>query len=188
MTEYLQGVSVRLATAMNRRRFIRRAASGTFAGVASLAVGQLINPASAFGYASACDGPQGHGCPFGCGPSTCCSVQSGGCHCSNGAGGCQSGTTNCRGYEGDWGGASCWTCTHDNCLGQCYYRVSTTCCDCHTMYCGSDPDGICIAYNTTYTLLGGCPVCSSDLKAGALAGVATGDPATSWGIQPPLAP
>lgn len=187
MTESLQGVSVRLAAAMNRRRFIRRAAAGTFAGLASLAAGRLISPATAFGYASACDGPQGHGCPFGCGPSTCCSIRSGGCHCSNGAGGCQNGTAHCHGKANTWGGQSCWTCTHENCLSRCYYRVTTTCCDCATTGCG-DSSGHCIAYHTTYTVLHGCPQCLASQTSGTVAGVATGNPATSWGIQPRLAP
>lgn len=187
MTEYLQSMTVKLANTMNRRLFIRRAATSTFAGVAALAAGRMVNPTRAFAYASVCESTTGPGCPSGCGPSRCCTSKSGGCQCGNGSDGCVSGTTNCHGKKGDWGGASCWTCTYKECLSKCYYQVSTTCCDCATTGCG-DSGGICIAYLTTYTYAGGCPFCPTDLKLGAVAGVATGNPATSWGIQPSLAP
>ena len=186
MTEYIQGVSVRLAATMNRRRFMRRVAGSTFAGVAALAAGRLISPTSAFAYASYCEGVAGPGCPKGCGPSRCCSSHTGGCQCSDGSNHCKSGTANCHGYAGTWGGQNCWTCTYNQCIGRCYYRVSTTCCDCATSGC--DSNNRCIAYTTSYTIIGGCPSCPSALPAGTLAGVATGNPATSWGIQPTLAP
>jgi hypothetical protein len=57
MTQFVQNATVRLAAAVDRRRFIRRMASGTFAGVAALAAGRVINPTAAFGYASSCEPP-----------------------------------------------------------------------------------------------------------------------------------
>jgi hypothetical protein len=194
MTEFMQNTSIRLATAMNRRRFIRRAATGTFAGVASLAAGRLLSPSSAFAYASDCESTTGPGCPKGCGPSYACSVQSNVCHCSDGNGGCKSGTIQCNGNYNDWGSTNCWTCTYDYCdtgLGY-YYQVQTTCCDCATTYC--DKDHRCIAYNTVYTYLRNCSLASgatpsnAPYKPGQVVGRATGDPSTSWGVQPPLAP
>jgi hypothetical protein len=191
MTEYLQGVSVRLAKAMDRRRFIRRAASGTFAGVAALTAGRLISPTKAFAYASVCESTTGYGCPYGCGPSKCCAAQTGGCVCSDGHGGCKSGTTNCHGKIGDWGGQSCWTCTWRYCGDlTVLYQVSTTCCDCYTTGCSSDPDHICIAYLSTTTVVGRCGSATAETPLpappGTVVGVATGDPSTSWGIQPPI--
>lgn len=187
MTEYLQGVSVRLAAAMDRRRFIRRAATGAFAGAAALAAGRVISPTKAFGYISSCETPTGYGCPKCCGSSKCCAAQTGGCVCSNGQGGCKNGTANCHGNYNDWGsGQNCWAYTYDKCQGYCYYRVYQTCCDCYTTGCSSDPKDHCIAYLTTYTVIGSCGGGHCPGAAGSVAGVATGDPATSWGIQPEL--
>ncbi len=187
MSEYFENATVKLATAMNRRRFLRRMATGTFAGVAALAAGELISTSVAFAYPATCETTTGPGCPYGCGPSWACSVQSGGCHCSNGNGGCQNGTINCQGNYNDWGtGINCWTCVYEGCDNHSRNRYTTTCCDCATTYC--DKDHRCIAYNTTVTNIGGCNGASSPYKPGQVIGVATGNPATSWGVQPKLAP
>jgi hypothetical protein len=189
MTQYVQRLSVRLATAMDRRQFIRRTAGGTFASITALAAGRLLSPGVAFAYPSTCEPRRGSGCPAGCGPSTACSVLQGGCHCSNGNGGCASGTKNCKGNYNDWGsGTNCWTCQYNECIGTCTYRITTTCCDCATSGCGKPP---CIAYKTTTAILGGnCGggKCGHIARPGEVVGVATGDPTTSWGMQPELGP
>jgi hypothetical protein len=70
-----------------------------------------------------------------------------------------SGTANCKGNYSDWRTRTiCWTCQYNECMGTCYYLITTTCCDCSTSGCGHQR----------------C--------------VATGDPATSWGMQPALEP
>lgn len=187
MTELVRHASVRMAALMDRRHFVRRMAGGTFAGVAALAAGRLVSPAVAFAYPSNCEPTKGSGCPKGCGPSTCCYNESNSsCRCSNGKGGCNNGGC-CGGNYNDWGTTNCWTCTYDECMGECYYKVATTCCDCAT-HC-SCPSSHCIAFSTTYTFLGGCPKCpNSDFTPGQVVGVTYDDPANSWGFQPQLQP
>lgn len=187
MTELVRDASVRLANIMDRRHFVRRMAGGTFASVAGLAAGRLISPAVAFAYVSHCESTTGSGCPRGCGPSPCCDHLSSSCGCSNGYGGCKGSDRNpcCHGTYNDWGsGVNCWTCTYDECIGHCYYRVSTTCCDCDTS-CGCPQP--CVAYSTSYTYISGCPACAiPGLRPGTVVGVTMDDPANSWGIQPQL--
>jgi hypothetical protein len=187
VSESLKGASARLAKAIDRRRFMRRGAGATFVGVAALASGRLLKPGQALAYVSYCE-PTGPGDPKGCGPSPACSIYSGACHCSNGRGGCYpNGVGNCHGNYNDWGGGTnCWTCTYDECQNQCYLKISTTCCDCAWSGCSSQYPTHCIAYETTSTVIGGCPRCGSAI--GTVVGVATGDPETSWGLQPTLGP
>lgn len=189
MTALVRSASVRLVGAMDRRRFLRRMATGTFATVAGLAAGGFVNPARAFAYTSYCETTIGTGCPKGCGPSPCCSSLSSGCDCADGSGGCLSSSQKgcCNGKVGDWQGTSCWTCSYTECIGQCKYNVSTTCCDC-AITCGSCGQSRCISYSTTMTYAGGCPSgCELPAAPGTVVGVATGYPATSWGVQPQLA-
>ena len=186
MTELMQRTSVRVATVINRRRFLRRAATVSFTGLATMAAGGWLRPSQAFAYSENCEPVSGPGCPKGCGPDPCCAGLGGGCGCSNGNGGCNNNGSTCLGLDGDWYGQSCWTCSYYWC-GPCYYKTVTTCCDCKTT-CG---DGICIAYSSTTTLIShtcGGHTCASDLPVGTVVGVGTGNPQTSWGMQPTLAP
>jgi hypothetical protein len=203
MTEIFQNATMRMATAIDRRRFIRRAAGATFAGVASLAAGRLISPSRALAYSQTCEGTVGAGCPYGCGCSPCCGSLNGTCDCGDGNGGCKDDGVHCMGKVGgsDWGGSSCWTCTHNVCQKGVLYSVSTTCCNCRTnsgcsgAHC---PNGtlpaICIAWRSVSTYNGRCvsdspePPTPPPGPIGTVVGVSTGYPATSWGWQPPLSP
>ena len=161
-----QGVAERI----DRRRFFRRAASGTFyvvalwaaGGIRSLAYADLTDTITTSG---TCYGP-GPGCPSGgytnnpCGPSRCCNyIRSGApasCDCSVGSNtatckthdstGTVTRTTSPNCYSKDlrhYMSTSCWTC-----VGPCYScgdlqkcKIVTTCCDCKTNKSNcNDPD------------------------------------------------
>jgi len=108
-----------VAEKTDRRRFLYRAAQGTFYGVAMvLAKGKLFS--AAYAYPSSCNSPTGTCCPFGCGPSPCCGsgCSNNGCTCSGSA--CASGCTS----PGTWSGQNCWTCVRTTTC------TTTNCCDC----------------------------------------------------------
>lgn len=186
-----QRAALRFASAMSRRRFLHRAANVTFAGAASLAAGRLFSPSVAYAYTASCETPTGAGCPKGCGSDPCCGSLSGSCQCGNGSGGCLNDGFRCHGLKGDWYGSSCWTCTYKQCQGCSYVQIATTCCDCYVTGCGGAPNDICIAWHSTTTVIGTCSCAEPGATVpppGTVVGVATGDPTTSWGVQPPLAP
>jgi hypothetical protein len=138
MTERPARFAVKLATGIERRRFMRHSAQAAFIGIAGLAAGtglQLWHPPKAF--AAACDGPKGLGCPSGtyygphpCGPSPCCNWWgSNRCNCESSPGKCKSHATDsyCNGIGMEVYGTGCWGCAVivSGCL------FTTTCCDCH---------------------------------------------------------
>lgn len=179
MTEQVRNFSMRVAEGIDRRRFLRRTAGSVFATASVLSIGRLLRPAVAYGYTSYCYSP-GSGCPYGCGPSTCCNSRSGGCDCSAAAAGCKSGTTNCHGKANTWGGDACWTCEYYRCTSNHLYQIITTCCDCVTSGCG-DSSGHCISYQTQVFFVGACGLKPTTRE---LVGVQTGEPSTSWGLDP----
>ncbi len=165
----------KVATGMDRRGFMRRAARTTFIATALASAGSVAeifraSPAFAFTTqcASAAGDTKGAGCPGGgvwgttypCGPSRCCTDTSGcssGCNCDAGGAKCvgvTTQTTHCKGNAHTWSstGRSCWTCNSPvfscgNPGCKCYYIV--TCCDCKTSGCsacsGDKGDNICIS-------------------------------------------
>jgi hypothetical protein len=113
--------------------------------------------------------------------------------CDSG-GNCINNGTYCHGkvYSAtDWNYQACWTCAHKVCDSGVEYQNYTTCCDCSRTGCGTS---VCIAWSSTMTVIGRCATAPGEIAAplpappGTVVGVATGDPATSWGMQPPLAP
>ena len=179
MTEQVRELSGRFAVAINRRRFLRRAANVTFGAVAAASAGQFLSPTEAFGYASACESPAGLGCPRGCGNGQCCnySGRTAACQCGTGTS-CKNDGRHCLGRAATWGGTACWTCTYKKCTSQGLVRVQTTCCDCKTSGCEKSGH-ICISYKTTKTLIGGCRLAPDARPVGVIE-VDSGDPATSW--------
>jgi hypothetical protein len=144
VTEQPGQFALRVASHIERRRFLRRSAQAAFVGVAGLAAGgglTLFRAPSA--YANACgtsasnkcgnaNGWPGPGCPTvagfaPCGPSPCCSYYgSGKCNCQSTPGNCKSNGT-CEGKTTEVYSTGCWSCG---------YHVSGTtfvytCCDCH---------------------------------------------------------
>lgn len=163
MTEHLRRASVEMAAGIDRRRFLRRVAGTTFAGMAAFAAGGIpglrVGVARAFPAACLSAGP---GCPsnYGCGPSQCCNRagRPSGCNCCLAPPTwCRSGTTHCRGKAPTWGGQSCWTCRRST--------RTTTCCDCRTVSCG-DSSGRCICYRSTVTAADGTIIEDSDSSQG----------------------
>jgi hypothetical protein len=130
-----------LAKAVERRRFLRKAATSVFYGMVAVSAGSvslatfLADPAEAAG---AC-------CPSCCGPSPCCETSccSKNC-CGSPRNRCVDNGSSCLGrYTADWPNAGgCWSC-----------RVSATtvvhCCDCKinsTSGCGGGSKKVCICY------------------------------------------
>lgn len=172
----LNRMSKGLAVSMDRRGFIRRAARGTFATTALLAVGgitEAMKAKGAFAFTTECASAAGHargpGCPGGgkwgskypCGPSRCCAHLAGrplGCNCHKTSGAvCKNNGGHCRGNNhSDWGGTgpACWTCNspHFSCGNGCTCVFQTTCCDCKTHNC-SDPGNTCISSFTSTAVL-----------------------------------
>jgi hypothetical protein len=187
MTETVRNASVRVAAAMDRKRFVRRFAGAVFTTASLLSVGKLINPSAAYGYTSDCLSPTGGGCPTGCGPSDCCYIggRPSGCQCGTGTN-CLDNGAHCHGYAQTWGGDSCWTCYWQECGGGHILAHTTTCCDCATTGCNDD-SGHCISFQSTITHIGECDGPSSRptsmLPKPVVVGVYTGDRATSWGIR-----
>lgn len=183
MTEQIRTFSIRMAEAIDRRRFLRNMAGAAFAGATALSVGRLINPQAAYAYTSACLSPQGYGCPYGCGPSMCCSNggRPSGCNCGTGTS-CIDNGGHCLGYAGTWSGQNCWTCDYYDCDGGREEHYITTCCDCKTSGC-NDSSGHCISYATQIYNVGTCSSATHYTITGKpqLIGVQTGDPRTSWG-------
>jgi hypothetical protein len=103
MTETVRNASVRVAAAMDRKRFVRRFAGAVFTTASLLSVGKLINPSAAYGYTSDCLSPTGGGCPTGCGPSDCCYIggRPSGCQCGTGTN-CLDNGAHCHGYAQTW--------------------------------------------------------------------------------------
>lgn len=159
------------AQAIDRRRFLRKVAAATFAGVATVMTGHL--PALADDDL-VCMGTIGTGCPgstYGnpCGPSPCCiaSGRSTACKCATGTT-CKN-TANCLGKDAHtWGTTdNCWTCiTGWKYWGpNCSVKYTTTCCDCKTSGCG-DPSSRCIGYSISYQFSGsGCPQAPGELAS-----------------------
>jgi len=152
-----QQVAVRIATAIDRREFLRTAARGTFKASALLAATApiwAVMSGVSQAWATACENEQGPGCPFHCGPSRCCGYLNGrppGCDCGTSGGGCKSHSTDvhCNGrnygqYTQAQGG--CWACygAWSPCKTSCQCRKVTLCCDCTTSGC-SDSSGRCIS-------------------------------------------
>jgi hypothetical protein len=159
---------------VDRRRFLRRAAHGSFMALALISTGagaQVLKTTlpQLVVMGDTCSGP-GLGCPGAshgnpCGSSRCCNTTRdttpNNCDCSVGVNtttcktnGSASSTTspNCYGGDTRFYAARCWTC-----VGPCSggTRWTTTCCDCKTnaSVC-HDPDfgsnrGRCIAYHQT---------------------------------------
>ena len=158
LDEIVGRASAVMAEQIDRRRFLRTASKGIFVGVTAITTGSLWDwkyarraYATNFQCAGAIHGV-GPGCPgsaYGspCGPDPCCNATS--CDCGSN-GNCATGGLSCHGFDGDWGGTSCWTCVtgfvccqDDGCACSCQY--TTTCCDCRGTNCGGD--SICISVN-----------------------------------------
>jgi hypothetical protein len=137
MTEKPANIAVRLASRIERRRFLRLASQATFVAVAGIAVGEglgAINPPKA--YANPCGNKSnkaGLACPNGgeygyapCGPSPCCAHYSGGCNCAGSSPGSCKTSGYCAGDGYYYSGTNCWSCAVSY-AGQ---EFITTCCDC----------------------------------------------------------
>lgn len=138
MTEQPVRLAVKLASRIERRRFLRHSAQAAFIGVAGLAAGgglQLLHTPKS--YANTCGKPgnkPGLSCPnkgtFGdapCGPSPCCSYYgSGACNCESSPGSCKSNAT-CAGKGHEVYSTACWSCG----VHVAGSEFITTCCDCH---------------------------------------------------------
>jgi hypothetical protein len=168
VAKMVERAAEQVATTIDRRRFLRRAAQGTFYTVAVITAGgglDVLRAATAWAYTSSCAGAGnvGAGCPSGghygnpCGPSRCCShlgTRPAGCNCESSGHGCKSGTTRCKGKDDTWGGTACWTCNGPSYKsGDCYFRRQTTCCDCKTSGC-SDSSGHCISWSSITQKIG----------------------------------
>jgi hypothetical protein len=170
----VENLATRAATTIDRRRFLRRLAEGSFIAVATVAAGgglDVLRASVAWAVDETCCAGQpnvGDGCPntstsgYPCGPSRCCSYTSGhtGCNCSKSGAGCktQSENANCFGPDSrHYSQSTCWSCR-----GPCYRcstdppiqcRKITTCCDCKTDASAcNDNDlgsgyGRCVSYN-----------------------------------------
>ena len=174
--EIVEALAEGAAIAINRRRFLRRLANGTFFVAATAAAGggvDILRATVAWATdETCCEGSNnvGLGCPsssisgYPCGPSRCCNYIRPGapnnCDCGLSGADCKTNTqsSNCYGRDKrDWSLDGCWTCR-----GPCYRcstdppiqcRRVTTCCDCKTNadHC-NDPDkgnnrGRCISYS-----------------------------------------
>lgn len=150
MTELAKRASVRFTERIDRRRFLRRSAKTTFAGVAAFAAGggwEMFRATVANATSPHYCESTGPGCPsgYGCGPSPCCNSLRKGCWCAAGTS-CSNNRVHCFGnYYGGWGRYHCWSCVHSyHCGYQCCTRT-TNCCDCATdsAFCGHNH---CIGY------------------------------------------
>ena len=121
-TEPLPGAAF-FAKAIERRRFLRKAATSLFYGSVAVASGAvslstfLANPAMASG---AC-------CPSCCGPSPCCETNCCSKNCCAAAPNQQNCLDNaaCNGFDTRFYANACWTCVNGT--------LVTHCCDCHTV-------------------------------------------------------
>ncbi len=161
---FVERAAYRVVDVMDRRRFLRRLAQGSFVAVAGSTVGLLPgilrNLPAAAATCGTCNST-GFGCPtvsgvgLGCGTSRCCNYLRPGaptnCKCGTTTTGtaadppagsvCFSGTSYCGGNDlRTWPGW-CWTCSKTIQYSGYCNKWTTTCCDCKTSatLCG-DPD------------------------------------------------
>lgn len=181
MNQLVERAAEEIAANIDRRRVLRRIATGTFYAIAGTALGGGLDiwkaaiAQAAVNLECAGSGNTGLGCPntttsgFPCGPSRCCnhirSGMSSNCDCqsSSTSATCKNDGVYCFGKdERAWTSSSlspgCWTC-----VGPCYKcgtttcKDHTTCCDCKTSHTRcNDPSingghGRCIAWVTSRT-------------------------------------
>lgn len=154
----IKKASIQLAHRIDRRQFLRRAASKSFLVAAGVSVGSLSGLKAWAAPIASCGQPTGLGCPQFCGPSECCDKgsRSSACNCAvAGTTQCKDNGNHCHGRDTTWPGSSpagCWSCTRDFDCGNpgCICIKVTTCCDCQTTGCGDLLDR-CIAHTVTQT-------------------------------------
>jgi len=132
-----------VAEQIERRRFLRRSASGVFLGIAAAMVANWEFAAHALADPTKRIAERGPGCPNCCGPSPCCSTSQCRKNCCSqnisSALSCpDSDNGKCRGANG-----YCWTCNNSA-------TQASTCCDCNINDNNNCPDDdfshTCICY------------------------------------------